>query len=308
MTERGRGAPCAGRMLLILLAFCVAASLHGLALAAAPGAPSDATGEARTLADAFRKGEVGLSLRYRWEHVGDEAPAVADEEADASTIRTSLSFRTAPLLGFSAFVEFEDVSNLGMSNDHNDTVNGVTDHPVIADPTGTDFEQGYLRYARPDAVEASAGRMHLTLAEERYLGPVGWRQNQQSFDAIEVAVKAIPRTTLRLIYIDNVGYGAIPSFKRGPVYYAAPPGRMFSTSLFQGLTPSWLKLLMNSDIGDGNGGICFFDSGSPKFLHQTNTIVAVASGGDAICRAENYNQRLDVADARAFLGRHLALP
>ena len=58
--------------------------------------------------------------------------------------------------------------------------------------------------ARPDAVEASAGRIHLTLAEERYLGPVGWRQNQQSFDAIEVAVKAIPRTTLRLIYIDNV--------------------------------------------------------------------------------------------------------
>jgi len=107
---------------------------------------------------------------------------------------------------------------------------------------------------------------------------------------------------------DNVGYGAIPSFKRGPVFYAAPPGRMFSTSLFQGLTPSWLKLHMNSDVGDGNGGICFFDSGSPKFLHQTNTVVAVASGGDAICRAENYNQRLDVADARAFLGRYLQLP
>jgi hypothetical protein len=107
---------------------------------------------------------------------------------------------------------------------------------------------------------------------------------------------------------DNVGYGAIPSFKRGPVYYAAPPGRMFSTSLFQALTPSWLTLLMNADVGDGNGGICFFDSGSPKFIHDTNTVVAVASGGDAICRAENYNQRLDVADARAFLGRYLALP
>lgn len=107
---------------------------------------------------------------------------------------------------------------------------------------------------------------------------------------------------------DNVGYGAIPSFKRGPVFYSAPPGRMFSTSRFQALTPSWLKLLMNSDAGEENGGICFFDSGSPKFLHETNTVVAVASGGDAICRAENYNQRLDVADARAFLGRYLQLP
>jgi hypothetical protein len=65
---------------------------------------------------------------------------------------------------------------------------------------------------------------------------------------------------------------------------------------------------MNSDVGDGNGGICFFDSGSPKFLHQTNTVVAVASGGDAICRAQNYNQRLDVPDARAFLGHYVQLP
>ena len=45
-----------------------------------------------------------------------------------------------------------------------------------------------------------------------------------------------------------------------------------------------------------------------KFIHGTNTAVAVADGGDAICRAQNYNQRLDVADARAFLGRYLQLP
>jgi hypothetical protein len=38
------------------------------------------------------------------------------------------------------------------------------------------------------------------------------------------------------------------------------------------------------------------------------TVVAVASGGDARCRAENSNQRLGVADARAFLGQHLNLP
>src|SRR5262249_20354303 len=81
---------------------------------------------------------------------------------------------------------------------------------------------------------------------------------------------------------DNVGYGATAPFKPAPPFFGPPPGRMFSTSLFQGLTHSWLKLLMNSDAREGNGGICFFDSGSPKFIHQTNTVVAVASGGDAI--------------------------
>jgi len=66
-------------------------------------------------------------------------------------------------------------------------------------------------------------------------------------------------------------------------------------------------LLMNSDVGEDNGGICFGDSGSPKLIPHTNTIVALASGGDAICRALNFNQRLDVADARAFLGRYVQL-
>jgi len=107
---------------------------------------------------------------------------------------------------------------------------------------------------------------------------------------------------------DNVGYGVVPSFKQGPPRGAAPPGRMFSTSRFQGLTQAWLKLLMNSDVPGGNGGVCYGDSGSPKFIHGSNTVVAVTTGGDRYCRAENYNQRLDVADARALLGQYLNLP
>ena len=107
---------------------------------------------------------------------------------------------------------------------------------------------------------------------------------------------------------DNVGYGFMASFGQGPPAYANPPGRMYSTSLFQALTPAYLKLLMNSDAQEGNGGICFGDSGSPKLIHQTNTVVALATGGDAVCRAQNYSQRLDIADAREFLGQHLELP
>lgn len=175
-----------------------------LALSGLPALPADDGGEVRTLIDALRKGEAAFSIRYRWEHVDDDIPAVADEDGDASTLRTTLSYRTAPLFGFNAFMEFEDVSNLGMSNDHNDTTNGIVDHPVIADPVGTDLQQAYLRYSSPEIVGVSAGRMTLSLAPERYVGPVGWRQNQQSFDAAEVSVSAIPRTTLRLIYIDNV--------------------------------------------------------------------------------------------------------
>lgn len=106
---------------------------------------------------------------------------------------------------------------------------------------------------------------------------------------------------------DNVGYGAIPTFTQGPPQVAYPPGRMFSTSRYKGLTQEFLKLNMNSEL-DGNGGSCFGDSGSPKLIHGTNTAVAITWGGDSICRANNYNGRLDTSTARAFYGQYLALP
>lgn len=107
---------------------------------------------------------------------------------------------------------------------------------------------------------------------------------------------------------DNVGYGVMPFFKQGAPRYEAPPGRMFSTSRYKGLTRAYLKLNMNSDSQDGNGGSCFGDSGSPKFIHGTNTAVALQFGGDAICRSEDFNSRLDIAAARAFYGQFLTLP
>lgn len=106
---------------------------------------------------------------------------------------------------------------------------------------------------------------------------------------------------------DNVGYGVIPIHKKGPPRFALPTGRMFSTSRFMALTQAYLKLNMNSDI-QGNGGVCYGDSGSPKFIHGTNTAVAITFGGDPICRALNYNSRLDIPAARAFYGQYLALP
>lgn len=109
--------------------------------------------------------------------------------------------------------------------------------------------------------------------------------------------------------IDTVGYGLIPSFKMGPPSYEPAPGRMFATSRFSALTKAYIALLENSDAGDGIGGACFGDSGGPKFLHETNRIVAIQSGGgDAICRAKSFPQRLDIPDARSFLGQYVSLP
>jgi len=64
---------------------------------------------------------------------------------------------------------------------------------------------------------------------------------------------------------------------------------------------------MNSDA-TGEGGTCFVDSGGPKFVPETDMIVAVQSGGDRICRAESWAHRLDTPQARAFIGQFVTLP
>lgn len=106
---------------------------------------------------------------------------------------------------------------------------------------------------------------------------------------------------------DNVGYGVIPT-RTGPLSFDLPTARMVSTSRFQSLTPTWLYLLGNSALGDDIGGSCFGDSGGPKLIHGTNTVVALQNGGDARCRAQGHSQRLDTAAARVFLGQYVALP
>jgi hypothetical protein len=113
---------------------------------------------------------------------------------------------------------------------------------------------------------------------------------------------ALRPTTL----FDNVGYGLVPHFKGGQPRYEVPPGRMFSTSKFLGLTKTDLKLLTNADAG--YGGACYGDSGAPVLRHGSNTAVAFQSGGDARCRAQGHPLRLDIPAARAFYDDYLQLP
>lgn len=98
----------------------------------------------------------------------------------------------------------------------------------------------------------------------------------------------------------NVGYGfSDRSTGGGPPTWAYDGLRRVSTSPFGSLTQSYLKL---------PGGVCFGDSGGPRFLGSSTTIAAVTSGGDATCSGMSYSTRLDTAGARAFLGSFVALP
>lgn len=53
-------------------------------------------------------------------------------------------------------------------------------------------------------------------------------------------------------------------------------------------------------------GVCFGDSGGPRFVGST--LVAVTSSGDSACAGMSTGYRLDTTVARTFLGKFVALP
>jgi hypothetical protein len=161
-----------------------------------------------SLAKALKKGKATVDLRYRWEQLDEDfvTPGATDFDNDgyASTLRTTLAYQTSRWVGLSGYLQFEDVSNLGASSRHNSTSNGEINRPIIADPKGTEVQQVYLRYTLDDVVQVTLGRLEFLFDDQRFVGPVAWRQNHQSFDVLKVDLLMIPRTKLSVLYMDKV--------------------------------------------------------------------------------------------------------
>ena len=153
------------------------------------------------LTQAVKDGSVTLDARYRYELVDQDAPQFTDD-ARASTLRTRLGYRTGDYLGFTGYIEAENVTAIGPET-FNSTINGKTSRPVIADPTETEVNQAYLRYRAPASTSATYGRQRLALDNHRFIGTVGWRQNEQTFDAFTLVNEALTDTTVTLGYLFN---------------------------------------------------------------------------------------------------------
>jgi hypothetical protein len=166
-----------------------------LALCVAPVAAA-----AEGLAALVEDGKAGLDLRYRYESVEqDDKPLTAG----ANTLRLRLNLATGSVNGFSALAEFDHVQAIGGEH-HDDTRNGLVNYPVVADPEGTDLNQAYIQYAGAGNTTVRLGRQRISLDNERFVGAVGWRQNEQTFDALRLETKAVPGATVNYAFIDRV--------------------------------------------------------------------------------------------------------
>ena len=146
------------------------------------------------------KGQLDLDFRYRYELVDQFGIA---KDAHASTLRTRLAYRSPYFSTFGFQIEFDDLRPIG-NELYNSTRNGITDRPVVADPAGADVNQALLLYRGIDSTLIRAGRQRIKLDNHRFIGDVGWRQNDQTYDGLSLNNTSLPNTRLEYAYIDRV--------------------------------------------------------------------------------------------------------
>lgn len=147
----------------------------------------------------LEQGKASGMLRYRYEHVDQTG---LPKKANASTLLTRVNFTTGALNGFKVVVEMDDVSSVGDEN-YNSTVNGNVLYPVVADPTGTEVNQAYLHYNAGKA-QFTVGRQRINLDDQRFVGGVAWRQNEQTYDGYRVVYSPSDALKVDYSYVYNV--------------------------------------------------------------------------------------------------------
>ena len=125
------------------------------------------------------------------------------DEAHASTLKTRLTYTTKSYQNFHAQVQVDDVSVIGDDN-YNDTQNGRIDHSVVADPDGTEINQAWIAYTGLANTTIKHGRQLVNLDNQRFIGGVGWRQNEQTHDATAIVNTSLPDTTVVAAYVTRV--------------------------------------------------------------------------------------------------------
>ena len=155
--------------------------------------------QAQSVGEMFSKSDFDLNFRYRYETVDQDG---IDKDAKASTLKTRLTWTSAEFSGFSTLVEVDNVLVVG-ADDYNDTHNGKTEYPVVADPDDTDLNQLFLKYKSKNFT-FTGGRQRILLGNQRFVGGVGWRQNEQTYDGGRFQYKVNDNVSFDYSYVANV--------------------------------------------------------------------------------------------------------
>ena len=141
--------------------------------------------------------EFHMDSRFRYEMV-DQDNALETAKAGTMRFRPRIESTYGPI-GFLA--EGEITAEVGDS--FNSTRNKETQYSVVADPAN--FQVNRLQLGvKEDLYDFTVGRQEINLDNQRFIGSVGWRQNDQTMDAVRLNVRPTDKLSLGYGYIDKV--------------------------------------------------------------------------------------------------------
>lgn len=121
-----------------------------------------------------------VDVRLRYEGVEQVGTAL---DADAVTARVRAGVEATSGV-FSFLVEGE--GTLAISEDYNSGLNGKTLYPIVADPENIELNRFQVQFKGIPKTVVTVGRQRINLDDQRFVGSVGWRQNEQTFDAARI--------------------------------------------------------------------------------------------------------------------------
>jgi hypothetical protein len=131
--------------------------------------------------EAFREGDVIVDLRARYETVEQGG---FDSDAVAFTNRVRTGFETAPLKATTFLAEAVVIDDL--VDDYNSTTNGEAQYPVVPDPANVEAINRFTVTNKSlERTTLTFGRQRIVQDDQRFVGNVGWRQLEQTFDALQ---------------------------------------------------------------------------------------------------------------------------
>jgi hypothetical protein len=154
---------------------------------------------AETIGEAFSETKYLMNWRVRYELVDQDG---FDNDAKALTSRVRVGFESGSLASTRLLAEL--VGNAELSSEFNSTTNGHTDYPVVADPGGfAEINRFAIINESLKRTRLTLGRQRLILDDARFVGNVGWRQIEQTYDGLS-SHTAGEKFTVDLAYVNQV--------------------------------------------------------------------------------------------------------
>ncbi|WP_347985850.1 alginate export family protein [Methylomonas sp. AM2-LC] len=156
-------------------------------------------------------GAVKADINYRYENVNqDKGPTFGPhkqfvETANANTARLRLGLLSPTLYDFQAYAEYQGL--YALENDYNQGVlSPNTQYSKVQDPQRSELDQLWLSYKGIDDTLVKFGRQRIKYDDDRFIGNVGWRQLEQTYDSVTLLhnYQALFGLTINAAYLGHM--------------------------------------------------------------------------------------------------------